>query len=335
MPELRRDPLGGYWVVIAPERSLRPREIQQAVMPREIPFCPFCRGHESATPPALLALPRGDGTWGVRVVPNRYPALRVEGQLEGRGEGVYDQLSGVGAHEVIVDNDRHDATMATMSVAELQRMLLAWRARIRDLKRDVRLKHMLVFQNRGALAGATLVHPHSQLIALPMVPASIAGELERAHGHYQRRGRCLVCDIVRQELQSEGRIVYDSPAVVAVAPYASRVPFEVWVLPKGHHSHFEAAEDGLLEQVGRALRDVFGRIDLELAQPAYNMVLHSAPVSMDRLPDYHWHLEILPVLSRHTAGFELGSGYFINATPPEVAAECLRKTDLSGSTQGS
>jgi UDPglucose--hexose-1-phosphate uridylyltransferase len=335
MPELRRDPLGGYWVVIAPERSLRPREIQQTAAPRELPFCPFCPGHEASTGPSLLTLSERDGRWGTRVIPNRYPALRVEGQLEGRAEGIYDQLNGVGAHEVIIDSHRHDATMATLSVAEIARSLSAYRARIRDLKRDIRLKHILVFQNRGALAGATLVHPHSQLIALPMVPQQVAGELERSREHYERRGRCLLCDVLRQELATKSRLVYESASVVAFAPYASRVPFEVWVAPKAHDSHFEAADDGLLEHVGRALRDVFGRLAVELAWPAYNMVLHSAPLAAERLPHCHWHIEILPVLSRHTAGFEVGSGYFINATPPEVAAECLRRAELSSLTQGS
>ena len=237
MPELRKDPITGRWVVVSTERQKRPNDFtlhRASVIGRE--HCPFCPGHEAMTPPEVLAY-RQDGSgangpgWDLRVVPNRFPALRVEGTLDRTGEGMFDRMSGIGAHEVVIESPDHDKTFATMSEGEIARVLWAFRDRVHDLKNDIRFRYILLFKNQGAGAGATLEHGHSQLMALPIVPNFVREEIEGARRHFQDKERCVFCDIIRQEMAAGTRVIHENADVVAIAPYASRVPFETWVLP--------------------------------------------------------------------------------------------------------
>jgi UDPglucose--hexose-1-phosphate uridylyltransferase len=329
MPELRKDPVTGRWVIISTNREKRPNDFRlerAAILGRE--HCPFCPGHESFTPAEILAY-RHNGSapntpgWELRVVPNKFPALQVEGTLDRTGEGMFDRMNGIGAHEVIIETPEHDRTLAAMSEADIERVLWAYRERILDLKRDVRLRYIVVFKNHGAAAGATLEHTHSQLIALPIVPDFAREELDGARRHFAVKERCVFCDIVRQDLADMKRVVLENAEVVALAPYAPRFAFETWILPKRHGARFEDAPRGEYESAARLLKSVLQRMDRALESPPYNLIVHTAPFS-DAVDDvFHWHIEIMPKITR-VAGFESGTGFYINPTPPEEAAQVLR-----------
>ena len=330
MPEFRRDPVTGRWVIISSERAKRPQDFIRERVTQKGGFCPFCPGNESKTPPEVLAYRPGDDTapdtpgWTVRVVPNKYPALRVEGNLDRQAEGIYDRMNGVGAHEVIIETPEHHLTLATMPEKRIEDALYAFRDRIVDLKRDQRLKYVLVFKNHGEAAGATMEHTHSQLIALPIVPRQVVEELKGARDYYQLKDRCIYCDIVQQEIKSQVRVVLENEHFVVVAPYAPRFPFETWVLPKKHDSAYENSPPNNYKELASAIRTLAMKMDLVLDGPAYNMVIHSAPVMDQPTEHYHWHVEFMPKLTK-VAGFEWGTGFYINPTSPEEAAKFLRQ----------
>lgn len=346
MSELRFDPIRSRWVVIAPERRLRPYElIRPAAAPRpDSASCPFEPGQEDHTPPEILRLPRpgGDG-WQVRVVPNKFPALRVEGPIHRWGDGPHDTVSGVGAHEVIIEHPSHDIELADMEPWELEQVFLAWRARLRDLRGDERLRYVLLFKNRGLEAGASLVHAHSQLIATPIIPPFVVQELAAGRRHYRAKERCLFCDVVDHEEKTGERVALLSPRFIAINPYASSFPFETWILPRRHSHDFATAPDDELRALATVLIDLLGRLRSLLDDPPYNMVLHTSPDPRPQpgrpdywrtlAEDYHWHIELIPRITR-IAGFEWGTGLTINPTPPEEAARFLRDADPEGGTDG-
>jgi UDPglucose--hexose-1-phosphate uridylyltransferase len=340
MPELRRDPITGEWVIIASDRAKRPSDF--AVRPRgaevdDTTHCPFCPGNESLTPPEIIAFrhpgsPRNGPGWWVRVVPNKFPALAVEGELSKTGQGMYDWMNGVGAHEVIIETPEHNRPFAFLDDRQIEDVLWAYRARYLDLKKDPRLKYILFFRNHGRVAGASLSHPHSQLIATPMVPGQVAEEMAGAKRYEGYRDRCVYCDILNQERSEGTRLVAENESFIVSEPYASRYPFETWVLPKRHGPSFAAISAE--EQAGFAaiLGETLRRVHVTLEDPPYNFTVHTAPCDDDERPDYHWHVEIFPRLTI-TAGFEMGTGIHINVTPPEVAAQCLREVDLTARDQ--
>ncbi|MDZ7267373.1 MAG: galactose-1-phosphate uridylyltransferase [candidate division KSB1 bacterium] len=332
MPELRKDPITNRWVIISTERGKRPGDWLVGPKVRSGGFCPFCPGNEDKTPPEIVALrpnssaPNTTG-WSIRVVPNKFPALQIEGDLNPRGEGLYDLMNGVGAHEVIIETPNHLAELADLSLDHVQDILLTYRARILDLKNDTRFKYILVFKNRGTAAGASLEHSHSQLIATPIIPKRVQEELFGAHQHFELKERCIYCDILRQELHSGKRVVVARADYVAIEPFAPRFPFETWLLPTRHVSHFEATEPELYHGLAVTLQETLQRISSALDDPHYNFILHTFPLQEPASLEYHWHLEIIPKLTR-VAGFEWGSGFYINPTPPEIAAQHLRDARL-------
>ena len=294
--------------------------------------CPFCAGQEDLTPPEVLAY-RSNGAganrpgWELRVVPNRFPALKVEGELDRQADGMFDRMNGVGAHEVIIETPDHDKTLASMSEVEIARVLSACRARVLDLKQDRRFRYILIFKNHGGPAGATLEHSHSQLIALPIVPDAVREELEGAGRYYASKERCIFCDIVRQELASTDRVILENPGVVALAPYAPRFPFETWLVPRRHGARFEEAPQQEYESLARLLKALLVRMNRTLEAPSYNLMVHSAPLFEEAGEYFHWHLELVPRLTR-VAGFEWGTGFYINPTSPEEAARVLRDAQV-------
>jgi UDPglucose--hexose-1-phosphate uridylyltransferase len=329
MPELRKDPILGRWVIIAQERAKRPHDFKSEAPARgEGEVCPFCQGQEDNTPPEILAYrdfgSRANGPgWRIRVVPNRFPALKVEGSLSKRGDGIYDVMEGIGAHEVIIETPRHCTSMAQLSPDDIREVLWVYRDRLLDLKRDSRLVHGMLFKNVGIAAGASLEHTHSQLIVTPIVPVTVWEEMTGSLEFFNYRGRCIYCDMIRQELSVDKRIVHDSTHFAAFCPFASRFPFETWILPKNHSSHFENIPKPSLDDLGRTLHQVLNKLELALDTPAYNYIIHTAPFDHGELPHYHWHIEVIPRLTR-VAGFEWGSGFYINPVPPESAAAFLR-----------
>lgn len=333
MPELRKDPIVGRWVIIATERAKRPLLPRTEKPPPALAgsLCPFCEGQEDKTPGEILAYrdrqtKANERGWRIRVVPNKFPALQVEGELAKRGDGMYDRMNGIGAHEVIIESPQHKESLTEIDVANVRDMLWVYRDRLVDLKKDGRLLYGMLFKNVGTAAGASLEHTHSQLIVTPVVPISVLEEMEGAKAYYGYRGRCLFCDMLHQELDGGQRIVLESAHFIAVCPYASRFPFEVMILPKSHASHFENITRPEVDDLGGFLQTVLGKIETALDRPAYNYVIHTAPFDAAPRPDYHWHLEIIPRLTR-IAGFEWGTGFYINPVPPEQAAEFLQEAE--------
>lgn len=339
MSELRHDPVQKRWVIIATERGLRPTDFEPPPpAPRADRSCPFCAGNEHHTPDEISRHPqKKDRDWVVRVVPNRFPALSVEGALEREAAGQYDNINGIGAHEIIVESPRHNASLADMSVDDAYLVLLAWRERLRDLIRDRRLRYILIFKNHGEAAGGSQVHPHSQLIATPITPRTVTIELQSAQQHFLLKERCLFCDILRQEFAEQKRIAHVSEGFVTVCPYASRFPFEMHLFPRLHRHDFRLTTDAELRLLAAHLQGVLKRMNKALGAPAYNMMLHTAPnpEARNNRPNYwstleadwHWHIEILPRLKR-ASGFEWGTGFYINPTAPEDAARFLRECDV-------
>jgi UDPglucose--hexose-1-phosphate uridylyltransferase len=329
MPELRRDPVVGRWVIMATERSKRPSDFNKQREERKGGPCVFCSGMEHLTPPEVLSYRDGDSApnqpgWRVRVVPNKFPALRIEGQLARRGDGMYDLMSGVGAHEVVIESTDHDRSMADLEPAEIEEVLWAYRDRVLDLSRDDRFRYVLVFKNHGAEAGASLEHIHSQMIALPILPLSVQQELRGAQEYYQLKERCIFCDIVSQESQDGRRVILSNDSFIVASPFAARFPFELLVVPKNHASHFEHATGSEYRALAQSLKVALGALKSALADPPYNYIIHSAPLREASSRHYHWHLEITPALTK-VAGFEVGTGFYINPVPPEDAAAHLRE----------
>ena len=345
MSELRHDPLNRRWVIVATERGPRPADfeiVHEYHVGKEA--CPFCPGHEEKTPLEIHAVrPDGSGPnrpgWSVRCVANRYPALAIEGTPDRRAVGPYDRMHGIGAHEVIVESPDHDRGLADQPVEQLTAIAGLWKSRLVDLMRDTRFKYVLLFKNHGPSAGATLEHPHSQIIAMPVTPRDIAVELESAHAHHQLKERCLICDLTDYSISEASRVVFVHEHFVALCPYASRFPFEIFLAPRRHLHDFGQMPDALLPDFAAALGETLKRLKILLRNPAYNFVLHTSP-NIHALPkrtghffslewDWHWHIEILPRLTR-VAGFEWGTGFHINPTAPEEAARALREVELAG-----
>ncbi|MFN3323069.1 MAG: galactose-1-phosphate uridylyltransferase [Bryobacteraceae bacterium] len=328
MPELRKDPVTGRWVIIATDRAKRPNDFTRVhAIPKGGRFCPFCPGNEQKTPPEILAFRQhgqaDDGGWTLRVVPNKFPALRVEGDLKRQGDGMYDRMNGIGAHEVIIETPNHLATLSDLSEKHIEDVFWAFRDRILDLRKDRRLRYIMIFKNHGEAAGASLEHTHWQLIALPVVPKRVQEEVDGARQYYGYKERCIYCDIIHNELETGTRVVLETDHFVVIAPYAPRFPFECWILPRRHNSHFEASEAAAYQNLAWVLRTTLRKIDRVLERPPYNCIIHSGPLQDGPMQHYHWHMEIIPKLTR-VAGFEWGTGFYINPTPPEEAARFLR-----------
>ncbi len=332
MPELRKDPIVGRWVIIATERGERPIDFTTVQNTRRGGFCPFCNGYEGKTPPEITALRPGRSApdtpgWTTRVVPNKFPALRIEGRMDRWGAGIYDFMEGVGAHEVIIETPDHEGNMAGYPPEKIEEILWVYRERILDLQKDKRFRYILVFKNKGEAAGASLEHPHSQLIALPIVPINVQEELAGVEDHFRHKERCIFCDIIRHELREKVRIVGENDRFVTICPIAPRFPFECWILPKEHSASYVECEKPQLRSLAESLLDLMKRLDKLLKGPPYNYLIHTAPTVNQKPAHYHWHIEVMPKLSR-TAGFEWGTGFYINPMPPEKAAAHLREVEI-------
>jgi len=329
MPELRKDPITGRWVIIAIERGKKPTDFVSPISQRKRGgFCPFCPGNEYTTPPEILAFRPSDSKpnspgWRLRVMPNKFPALQIHGDLKKSGEGMYDRMNGIGAHEVIVETPEHFQSLSTMPLKAVEDVLWAYYLRISDLRKDERFKYVMIFKNEGEVAGASLEHTHSQLIALPVVPRLVREEIEFAKRYYSFRERCIFCDLITQELDDGKRIISQNDGYVALAPFASRSPFETWILPKSHQSKFSPPNRDF-SGFAEILQWVLKQMDRMLEVPPYNFVIHTSVFNDEENEYYHWHLELIPKLTK-IAGFEWGSGFYINPTPPEEAAKYLRE----------
>lgn len=336
MSDLRKDPIVGRWVIIAPERHKRPHDNTTVQYNGNPENCPFCAGNESQTPKEIMAYrkpgsqPNQPGWW-LRVIPNKYPALKPEDDYERNTRGMFASITGKGHHEVIIETPEHDHSLSKMSTHEISEILWAYRDRILNLQEHKEIRYIILFKNSGREAGASLEHPHSQLIGLPVVPKRVQEEIDSAFDYFRLHDSCVFCDYIAEERAGKERIIYENETICCLAPYASRFPYEIWVLPKHHQSAFEQITRKELEDLAEAINQLFQKIDTKLQTPAYNLMLHTAPAYQSDLykPYYHWHIEIIPRLSNAPGGFEWGTGFYINTVSPEKAAQTLREEKLN------
>jgi UDPglucose--hexose-1-phosphate uridylyltransferase len=338
--EIRRDPIMGRWVIVDTTRPRIPETFEREERDLADPgrtACPFCSGNEHMTPREILAYREAGSApdksgWWIRVFPSKNPLLRIEGRPERVAVGMYDMHPGVGAHEVFVETPEHGVEFHDLPDGQLEKVLWAYRDRIHDLHKDHRLRYVLIYKNKGYAAGGSVFHAHSQLIASPITPRTVRRELEGARSYYNfnNRERCVWCDMIKAEIDFGRRVILDTGRVIAFCPYASRFPFETWILPVKHEHDYTQLGKELAIDLARAMKSVLTRIERALDSPSYNFVLHASPNPAPReghwmslASDFHWHFEFIPRLTR-VKGFEWGTGYYVNPTPPEMAAEILR-----------
>ena len=329
MSDLRRDPIVGRWVIMDTDHPFKPEEYEHEQYIQKGGLCPFCYGNESMTPPEIDSMrdmhtqPNTSG-WQVRVVPNKFPALQVEGDIDRRALGIYDLSNGVGAHEILIETPYHSKDLSDLLNEEVEKIISMYCRRIMDLEKDKRFKYIMLFRNYGPAAGASLEHPHTQLIALPMVPKNVMEELKGASEYFEYRERCIFCDIIRQETQEKERIIMENKFFLSFFPFVSRFPFEIWIVPKKHNGHFAHMPGEELPAFSLILKDTITKIKKVFPNLSYNYIIHTSPVNGDGDNEsYHWHVELMPKLMR-VAGFEWGTGFYLVPTPPELAAQYLR-----------
>jgi UDPglucose--hexose-1-phosphate uridylyltransferase len=345
MPELRRDPIIGRWVIISTERAKRPDQFGTAAVEKEElkpgEKCPFCEGNEYMTPREISAVrlpgsaPNAPG-WQVRVIPSISPLVQAKGNLDRHGHGMYDIVNARGAHEIVVESPEH-LTESQLSKEQLIKGINVILDRIWDLEKDPLIKYVLVFKNYGkAAGGGHLRHSRTQLIGTPVNLKRVKEELAGAKAYYDYKDRCIFCDIIKQEIGVGKRVIAESERFIAISPFASRFPFETWILPRSHSCDFYRIDRAVLPDFVDIMRTLFARMRKVIGDFPFNFVLHTAPFRRDAgkrgywetiEKDYHWHIEILPILTR-VAGFEWGSGFYINPLPPEEACRSVREADV-------
>ena len=337
LSEFRYDPIKKTWVILAAQRGQRPSHYLYPSRPALEPKnCPFCNGSEGMTPPEVYShrsqetSPDSPG-WQVRVVPNKFPALSTDNPLEQGLEGVHSKVSGFGNHEIIIETPVKNRQLVEMTDDEIKGVLAVFRQRIRNHISDGRFKTVILFKNHGKEAGASLVHSHSQLIALPVIPDTLAAQLKSFSDHQEGYGCCLMCEILETELREKDRVILNEGRFLVLAPFAASSPFQLNIVPQVHSYDFSMLDDDSLGNLAFVLGDTLKRLRSVLGEHPWNMVLHNAPVDPEGAADYtlyHWFLEITPRLG-YPAGFEMGSGILINTVAPEECAELLRTRDAA------
>lgn len=333
MSEFRRDPILGQWSIIQSAESWPiekyPKETR---MFRQAVNCQFCPGKEFFTPPEIDVI-RDAGTkangpgWRVRVISNKFPALRIEGNLDQREIGMLEMMNGIGAHEVLIETADHTRHLADLTEAEIEAVIGKYQSRVRDLTGDKRFKYIVIFKNYGESAGATVEHAHSQIIALPMIPKYVQQELNGTQSYYDQHKRCVFCDILQQEYKDNARIIAQNDDFVAFCPFVPRYSFEFWIFPKKHSYDFALCSESERFSLAAILKETLVRLKLCLSDPSYNYYLHIAPVNYEGAKSFHWHIEIVPKLL-NISGFEWGTGFYVVRTSPERAAQLLRETKI-------
>jgi UDPglucose--hexose-1-phosphate uridylyltransferase len=331
MSELRQDPTTREWVIMAPERAKRPQHTGKKSRSEGLAewdeSCPFCPGNESQTPDDVFRLPASseDSAWAVRVVPNRFAALALNGDLIRREDGhLFRKMDGIGVHEVIIETPSHNTPMALMPYHQVQKVLTAYRERYNTLKQNRQFKFITIFKNHGWASGTSLVHPHSQLVATPIAATYYRRKFDVAVDYYDDVGKCLYCDLLAAELDRGTRVIAETKEFVILHPYASRVSYETWIIPKRHCASFGLFPATYLTELARVLKDTLFCLYHGLDDPAFNLMIDTTTTEDEQDPYYHWHVRIVPRLTT-IAGFEMGSGIYINTTPPEHAARLMKQ----------
>jgi len=331
MSELRYDPTLREWVIMAPERAKRPQQAPKKRRADGLPewdeSCPFCPGNESQTPEEVFRLPLlGQApTWEVRVVPNRFAALALDGDIARREDGrFFRKMAGIGVHEVIIETPSHNTPMALMSYQQVERVLIAYQQRYNILKEDRQFKFITIFQNHGWASGTSLVHPHSQLVATPVPAPYYHRRLNVAVDYYAMSGSCLYCELLAAELEKGERILAETKEFVVFHPYASRVPYETWIIPRRHYASFGLLSATHLAELAMALKDVLLCLYRGLDDPAFNLMVGTSITEDEANPYYHWYIRIVPRTTM-IAGFEMGSGIYISTALPEHTVSLMKQ----------
>lgn len=322
------------WVVYAPLRKLRPTHGTSLTHRSSDPlrdtkeFCPFCPGNEKMTPPEIYAIRPGGsaGNWSVRVVPNKFPALRIEEDPKRHEEGeMFHWMAGCGAHEVVIEAPDHTPIMQ-QPLAQIELTLKTLQSRYLDLKRDKRFRSIIVFKNHGEGAGTSIRHPHWQIIATPVIPRLLSLECYQAAEYFNRTGNCLYRVMLDEELAAKNRLIAANDQFVAFVPYAASLPFETWILPRLAQASWTTMQPQQIRPFAEILKTVLLKLYDALENPDFNLTVDMVPTGDDDKEYFLWHVRVLPRLST-PAGFELGSGMSINTTMPEEAAAFLRDGD--------
>jgi len=331
MSELRQDPTTREWVILAPERAKRPQQGPKKKRGADIPAwdekCPFCLGNEGRTPPEVLRLPLSKRTskWSVRVVPNLYSALNPDGENnKGMSGDFFRHREGIGVHEVIIETPSHNTPMALMPYEHVEEVLAAYQQRYNALKANRQLKFITIFKNHGWSSGTSLIHPHSQLVATPVIATFYNRKFDVAHDYYVDVASCLYCDLLAEELERGERIVAETKHFAVFHPYASHVPYETWIIPKEHRASFGLSPPTHLAELAMVLRDSLLCLYRGLNNPDFNLMIDTSTTEDEKGPFYHWHIRILPRLST-VAGFEMGSGIHITTAMPEDTAARMKQ----------
>lgn len=333
MSEIRQNMATKEWVIIATERAKRPedfanwavRSISESLPPYDSD-CPFCLGNEEGPDMELLRLPQ-TGPWQLRVVKNKYPALGLDGEWQRRFDGVNRWISGVGYHEVVVEAPLHNTSLALQAPEQIRHALQAFQMRGGAMAQDSRIEHVIYFKNHGPRAGTSLAHPHSQIIGLPVVPYDVRARIEEARRYFDDTGNCVYCVMMEDELRKRERVIMENQGFVVFLPYAAFSPFHTWIMPRQHEASFLQAPGRILEDLADVLHRLLRKLYRGLNDPDYNFVLRSMPLKQ-RHDDYvHWYMTIIPRVTQ-SAGFELGSGMFINTALPEASAAFLRSISV-------
>ncbi len=330
MPELRYNVISRDWVIIASERAKRPDQFKRKDARKTLPSfdakCPFCPGNEKMTPPATYAVP-DDGSWMVRVTPNKFAAVASQGERKRAIQGIKRTVTGVGIHEVIVETRDHNKTTALLSDTNVETIVETYLDRFRAASSDPRVEQVTIFKNHGEAAGTSLEHPHSQIIATPVITTQLRDRLFSALNHFDEYGECIFCRVIEQELKDGARIVYETEHFISMVPFAALTPFSMLIMPRRHMACFEEMNDAEAGDLARNLRRTLFKLYRGLDDPDFNYVVRTAPVENKGVKYYHWYVSIIPRLTK-LAGFEMGSGMFINVSLPEENASFLRGIEV-------
>ncbi|MEZ0276441.1 MAG: galactose-1-phosphate uridylyltransferase [Roseimicrobium sp.] len=331
-PEMRYNPITLDWVIMAAARGRKPDDFHKDPPPRLVrathsDTCPFCPGNEDLTEHEISRVAGPDGTWAVRVLPNKFAAFTPVEDLKRTSQKTFRSMAAAGSHEVVVEHPRHDLALADMEVPHLASILRVYRDRYTALKQQAHVESIVIFKNHGERAGTSLLHPHSQIIASPVISCQVRMRLQEARRYHELHGGCLYCRVLQDEMEAGERIIESSASFTAFVPYASLSPYHLWIFPKVHEPSFDSIQEEQIDELAGVLSRQLRRIRAVAGDPDYNITIRSAPVGEETACCFHWYLAVVPRVN-HLAGFELGSGSYINSLPPEICAELLRKVPL-------
>lgn len=330
MPELRLNLITREWVIISTERAKRPHDFRSQRDKKHVPehdnTCPFCTGNEEKTPPEIYRIPN-DGQWKIRVTENKFSALSPDIERVRHNNGLKHLVTGAGRHEVIIESPQHNTTPALMPVEDVADIIRAYKSRFNNIYSDPRVEHVILFKNHGQRAGTSIEHPHSQIVGTPVTPLQVRNRIDEMTRYVDNTGQCLMCATIKDELSESSRIILNTEHFITFIPYAALSPFHTWIFPKKHKACFGQITDEEIADLAYNLKTILLRYYAGLDDPDYNYVIRSESPKESDSENFHWYLGIVPRVIQ-VAGFELGSGMYINTALPEESAEFLRKVKV-------